>query len=155
MDNNDIFRRLRYIFNFSDDQIIMIFGLADLVVSRAQISDWLKRDDDPAFRQLDDRQLATFLNGLITHKRGVKEGPKPIPEKRLNNNIVFRKLKIALNYKDTDILEIFKSVDLRIGKPELTAIFRNPKQKQYRVCKDQFLRNFLNGLQQKYRFKEV
>jgi uncharacterized protein YehS (DUF1456 family) len=155
MDNNDIFRRLRYIFNFSDDQIIMIFGLADLVVSRAQISDWLKRDDDPTFRQLDDRQLATFLNGLITHKRGAKEGPKPIPEKRLNNNIVFRKLKIALNYKDTDILEIFKSVDLRIGKPELTAIFRNPKQKQYRVCKDQFLRNFLNGLQQKYRFKEV
>ena len=155
MDKNDIFRRIRYIFNFSDDQIIMIFGLADLVVSRAQISDWLKRDDDPAFRIMEDKMLATFLNGLITHKRGAKEGPKPIAEKRLNNNIVFRKLKIALNYKDEDILTIFKSVDLRIGKPELTAIFRNPKQKQYSVCKDQFLRNFLNGLQQKYRFKEV
>jgi len=89
MDKNDIFRRIRYIFNFSDDQIIMIFGLADLVVSRAQISDWLKRDDDPAFRIMEDKMLATFLNGLITHKRGAKEGPKPIAEKRLNNNIVY------------------------------------------------------------------
>lgn len=155
MNNNDIFRRLRYIFDFSDDQIIMIFSLADFVVTRAQISDWLKKDDDPAFRQLIDLNLAIFLNGLISFKRGAKDGPKPKPEKRLNNNIVFRKLKIALNYKDEDILDIFKTVDLRVGRSELSAIFRNPKQKQYRACKDQFLRNFLFGLQQKYKHKEV
>jgi len=69
----------------------------------------------------------------------------------LNYNIVFKKLKIALNLRDEDILEIFKLVDLRISKTELSAFFRNPKQSQYKPCKDQFLRNFLHGMQLKYR----
>ncbi|PLX10504.1 MAG: DUF1456 domain-containing protein, partial [Marinilabiliales bacterium] len=115
-------------------------------VSRAQISDWLKKDDHPEFKGILDYQLATFLNGLIINKRG-KQEKIPEPEKKLNNNIVFKKLKIALKYRDEDILEVFKLVDLRISKTELSAFFRNPKQNQYRPCKDQFLRNFLQGLQ--------
>ena len=150
MDNNDILRRIRYTFNFNDDKMIELFGLADYPVTRAQISDWLKKDDDPAFKGLLDYQLATFLNGFINEKRGKKEGAQPVLEKKMNNNIIFRKLKIALNLKDDDILEIFKLVDLRISKHELSSFFRNPKQKQYRPCKDQFLRNFLQGIQLKY-----
>jgi len=42
-------------------------------------------------------------------------------------------------------------VDMHISKHELSAIFRKPGQKQYRECKDQFLRNFLYGLQFKER----
>ncbi len=150
MNHNDILRRIRYTFDFSDSKMIEIFGLADYKVTRAQISNWLKKDDDPAYEGLYDLQLAIFLNGLIIDKRGKKEGPPPIPEKRLNNNIVFRKLKIALNLKDHDILEILDLVDLRISKHELSAFFRKPNQSQYRQCKDQILRNFLHGLQKKY-----
>jgi uncharacterized protein YehS (DUF1456 family) len=127
--------------------MINIFGLADLNVSRAQISDWLKKDDDPAFQELSDVHMSTFLNGFIIEMRGKKEGPQPEPEKILNNNIVFRKLKIALNLKDEDILDIFNLVDMRLSKHELSAFFRNPNQSQYRACKDQFLRNFLQGMQ--------
>lgn len=151
MDNNDILRRVRYIFDFNDSQMIELFGLADIEVNRAQISNWLKKDDDPYYNGILDYELATFLNGFIIHMRGKKEGPQPAAEKKLNNNIVFRKLKIALNYKDEDILEIFELVDLRVSKTELSAFFRNPKQKQYKPCKDQFLRNFLQGLQIKYK----
>jgi uncharacterized protein YehS (DUF1456 family) len=151
MDNNDILRKIRYVFDFGDDKMIEIFGLAELEVTRAQVSDWLKKEDDPEFKGILDFQLATFLNGLITLKRGKKDGPQPVAEKKLNNNIVFRKLKIALNLRDEDILEIFKLVDLRISKTELSAFFRNPKQSQYKPCKDQFLRNFLHGMQLKYR----
>jgi len=151
MDNNDILRKIRYVFDFGDDKMIEIFKLAELEVTRAQVSDWLKKEDDPEFKGILDYQLATFLNGLITLKRGKKEGPQPVAEKKLNNNIVFRKLKIALNLRDEDILEIFKLVDLRISKTELSAFFRNPKQSQYKPCKDQFLRNFLHGMQLKYR----
>lgn len=150
MDNNDILRRVRYIFDFSDSQMIELFKLADLEVSRAQISNWLKKDDDPYYKGILDYELASFLNGFIISKRGKKEGPQPAAEKKLNNNIVFRKFKIALNFKDEDILEIFNLVDLRISKTELSAFFRNPNQKQYRPCKDQFLRNFLQGLQLRY-----
>lgn len=150
MTNNDILRRIRYTFDFSDQKMIELFGLADLTVTRAQISDWLKKDDDPALKTMEDYQLAFFLNGLINDKRGKKEGEQPIPEKRLNNNIIFRKLKIALNFKDDDILAILELADFRISKHELSAFFRSPNQPQYRPCNDQILRNFLKGLQIKY-----
>ena len=150
MTNNDIMRRIRYTFDFNDTKMIEIFSLADYQVTRAQISDWLKKDDDPAYQELLDYQLAIFLNGFINEKRGKKEGAQPVLEKKMNNNIIFRKLKIALNLKDDDILDIFKLVDLRISKHELSSFFRNPNQDKYRPCKDQFLRNFLHGMQIKY-----
>ena len=150
MNNNDILRRIRYTFDFNDTKMIELFASANYEVTRAQISNWLKKDDDPDFQGIYDLQLAIFLNGFINDKRGKKEGIQPSPEKKLNNNIVFRKLKIALNLKDEDILEILMLSDMRVGKHELSAFFRNPNQNQYRICKDQILRNFLHGMQIKY-----
>ncbi|MEI6349236.1 MAG: DUF1456 family protein [Bacteroidota bacterium] len=150
MNNNDILRRIRFTFDFTDSEMIELFALADFQATRSQISDWLKRDDDPAFRELSDNQLAIFLNGFINEKRGKKEGEQPIPENRLNNNIIFRKLKIALNLKDDDILDILELVDMPISKHELSAFFRNPNQSQYRLCNDQIFRKFLQGMQKKY-----
>ena len=151
MTNNDILRRVRYIFDFNDSKMMAVFKLVDYQVTREQISDWLKKDDDPAYKSCSDRQLAIFLNGLIIEKRGKKDGPQAEPEKNLNNNIIFRKLKIALNLKNEDVLEILGLADLRISKHELTAFFRRADHKHYRVCKDQILRNFIQGMQLKYR----
>lgn len=151
MTNNDILRRIRYIFDLSDSRMIEIFRLADCRVTREQISDWLKKDEDPAYQKCSDKTLAVFLNGLINDKRGKKEGAQPEPEKRLTNNIIFMKLKIALNLKADDICEILALANLPIGKHELSAFFRRPDHKHYRECKDQILRNFLKGVQLKYR----
>ncbi len=151
MINNDILRRARYIFDFDDSTMMTIFRLANYEATRAQISDFLKKEDDPAYQKCSDVLLATFLNGFIHHKRGKKEGPAPVPEKRLTNNIIFTKLKIALNLKAEDVLEIMTLANLRMSKPELSAFFRKPGHKHYRECKDQILRNFLKGLQVKYR----
>ena len=151
MTNNDILRRIRYTFDFNDSKMIAIFGLAGHQVTQGQISDWLKKDDDTAFQKCRDTQLSIFLNGLINDKRGKKEGQQPKPEQRLTNNIIFRKLKIALDLKAEDILEIMGLVNLRMSKHELSAFFRKPDHKHYRDCKDQILRNFLKGVQLKYR----
>ncbi len=151
MTNNDILRRVRYVFDFNDSKMITMFKFADNQVTREQISDWLKKDDDAAYKSCSDMQLAIFLNGLIIDKRGKKEGPQPEPEKKLNNNIIFRKLKIALNLKNEEVLEILRLADLRISKHELSAFFRRADHKHYRVCKDQVLRNFIQGMQLKYR----
>lgn len=153
MTNNDILRRLRYTFDFNDSKMIAVFGLANHQVTREQISAWLKKDDDPAYQECNDTLLAIFLNGLINDKRGKKEGSQPEPEKRLTNNIIFMKLKIALNLKAEDVLEVLGLVDFRISKHELSAFFRKPGHKHYRNCQDQILRNVLNGLQIKYRNK--
>jgi uncharacterized protein YehS (DUF1456 family) len=151
MTNNDLLRRLRYTFNFSDLKIISIFELAEYHVTRSQVSSWLKKDDDPAYLRCDDMQMALFLNGLITENRGKKEGKELQPERRLNNNLIFLKLKIALNLKSDEVLDIMKLADFRMSEHELSAFFRKPGHKHYRACKDQILRNFLLGLQLKHR----
>ncbi|MCP3675132.1 MAG: DUF1456 family protein, partial [Gammaproteobacteria bacterium] len=115
MTNNDVLRRVRYIFDLNDSKVISIFALAELEVSREEISNWLKKDDDAAFVELTDEQLATFLNGLINEKRGKKEGPQPIPEKRLSKNMIFRKLKIALNLQSQDVLDILGLADFALS----------------------------------------
>ncbi len=151
MNNNDILRRIRYIFDFSDLKMTTIFGLADYQVTREQISNWLKKDDDPAYQKCDNTQLAIFLNGLINDKRGKKEGSQPELEEHLTNNIIFMKLKIALNLKAEDVLEIMDLANFHLSKHELSAFFRRPGHKHYRDCKGQILRNFLKGVQLKYR----
>lgn len=151
MTNNDVLRRIRYTFNFDDSKMIAVFGLAGLEVTRAQISDWLKKEDDPDYQRCDDQQFATFLNGLIIDQRGKKDGPQPVPETQLNNNIIFRKLKIAFNLQAGEVLQLVNQGDFRISKHELSAFFRKPGHKHHRECKDQVLRNFLKGMQIKYR----
>jgi uncharacterized protein YehS (DUF1456 family) len=131
--------------------MIALFGLADFPVTREQISAWLKKEGDPAGQACSDTELAIFLNGLIVDKRGKKEGPPPVAERRLNNNIIFRKLKIALNLQAEEILEILALARVKISKHELSAFFRAPDHNHYRECNDQMLRNFLKGLQLKYR----
>lgn len=148
---NEVFRQLRFIFNWSEPDIVELFKHADVNESEEQIKNWLRKPEDPSYVKMKDVEFATLLNGFISAKRGKREGPSPKPEHTLNNNLILRKLKIALNLKDTDILALFQSVDLRLSKHELSAFFRNPKQAQYRECQDQFLRNFLFGLKKKYR----
>jgi uncharacterized protein YehS (DUF1456 family) len=155
MTNNDILRRLRYTFELNDTQMMEIFALADTEITRAQLSDWLKKDDDPEYKPLYDPDFSVFLTGFINLKRGKKEGEQAKIEKKLNNNIVFRKLRIALSLKDEEIVDILELVNFRISKHELSAFFRNPTQNQYRPCKDQILRNFVHGLQVKYRDTKV
>mgnify|MGYP003975714653 FL=1 len=133
--------------------MITIFAQADVAVSRSQVSDWLKKDDDPQQQKCDDRVLASYLNGLINEKRGKQDGTQPEPEDKLDNNIIFKKLKIALNLKAGDILRIMALVDFTISKHELSALFRKKGHKHYRECQEQILRNFLHGIQVEYRDK--
>lgn len=153
MNNNHCLRRIRYILDLSDSQMIHVFAQANQTVTREEVSAWLKKDDEEDFVACRDTMFATFLNGLINDRRGKKDGEQPKPEKRLNNNIIFVKLKIAFNLQADDILSILALADLQISKSELSAFFRRPDHKHYRNCKDQILRNFLKGLQLQYRKK--
>ena len=75
MNANDILRRIRYIFDFNDTKVIDIFGQADLEVTREQISDWLKKDDDPV--ALGPEQLGDQLGDgrlVVDHQHGRRRG---------------------------------------------------------------------------------
>ncbi len=148
--NNDVLRRLRYTFNFNDKKMSSIFASADLDVTREQISQWLKKDNDADFVSCTDKQLASFLNGFINEKRGKKPGIQAVAEQRLTNNIILTKLKIALNIQAEELVSMLDSVGFRIRKPELSAFSRKVDHKHYRVCKDQILRNLLQAIDKKY-----
>ena len=108
MDNNDILRRLRYILNLSDDAMMDIYAKGGEPVSRAEVSDWLKKEEDEAFDVVIDENLATFLNGVIVNYRGKQEGRTPVAEVVLDNNIILRKLKIAFNFKAEEIVYLLR-----------------------------------------------
>ncbi|MCH8536320.1 MAG: DUF1456 family protein [Alkalimonas sp.] len=151
MTTNDILRRIRYVFDLKDSDIKDVFALADVSVTREQVIAWQKKEEDEAFASMADLELAAFLNGFIALKRGKREGEQPKPEAKLTNNMVFQKLRIALNLQAEDILAIMQRVDFNLSKHELSAFFRKPDHKNYRECQNQVLRNFLMGLQRQLR----
>ncbi|RDL45146.1 DUF1456 domain-containing protein [Marinomonas piezotolerans] len=151
MTNNDIMRRVRYTFDLKNNTMVEIFALADQSVTEALVASWLKKDDDPALKPMLDVELAAFLNGFINLKRGKRDGEQPAPETRLNNNMIFQKLRIALNLKSDDILNIMRLAEFNLSKHELSAFFRKPDNRHYRECKDQILRYFLQGVQRQQR----
>ena len=147
---NDVLIRLRYMFDYSDTEMVSVFAAADHVVTEEQVKNWLAGEESPQFEKLHDPDLAAFLNGLINHKRGKRPGPQPVPDTRLNNNLIARKLKIALDLKGVDMTRILELAGFKLSNHELSAFFRKPDHGHYRLCKDQILRNFLYGLQEKY-----
>lgn len=149
MINNDVLRSIRYTLDLSDGMIVDTIHLADpsFAVDPAQVHDFLRKDDEPLFVECPDPVLAHFLDGLIFHYRGRDESMPPRPvEKRINNNLVLKKLRVAFQLKDVDMHGIFESAGFPVSKPELSALFRQPGHKNYRACGDQLLRNFLKGL---------
>lgn len=154
MQNNYVLRSVRYMLDFSDGHIVDIMKLADFTATKEQVNQWLKKDDDPAFVECDDMALGHFLNGLIFYRRGKDEKyPTPEVEKRITNNILLKKLRVAFELKDMDMINIYELADFRVSKPELSAIFRKPGHKNYRNCGDQLVRYFLKGLTETLRGK--
>jgi len=69
----------------------------------------------------------------------------------MTNNLILKKLRIALELKEDDMIEIFHLADFEITKPQLSALFRKEDNKHYKKCGDQILRRFLKGLAIRYR----
>lgn len=151
MNNHDILRRIRYVFDFSDTKVLELFQLGGQTVTQAQASEWLSAKDESDTDLCSDAYLAAFLNGFIIDRRGKKEGAEPAMETALTNNIILMKLKIALDLKADDMIAIMSLAEIKISKHELSALFRKPGNSHYRECMDQFLRNFLAGLVLRYR----
>ena len=120
--SNDILRSLRYTLKANNNDMVRILALSDII-------------------------LSGFLNGLIYDKRGKDPAaPELALERRVNNNTVLKKLRIAFSLKTDDIVAIMTEQKYRVSVPEVTAMMRAPDHKNYRECGDQFLRNFLRGL---------
>ncbi|WP_172370731.1 DUF1456 family protein [Sporosarcina jiandibaonis] len=166
MNNNDILIRLRYALDIKDADMVEIFGLGGIEITNQEVRDILlkvKNDGhemDDEFQEneykkkLDNNQLESFLNGLITYKRGAADSDKPVPltmNDRNVNNILLKKVKIALSLTSEDMLDILSDTGTILSKSELSAVLRKEGHRNYKECGDRYARNFLKGLALKYR----
>ena len=155
MTNNDFLRRLRYALNIKDNVMVQIFKKGKIVLTREDVIDYLKKDIDEGFKKLNNNDLIAFLDGLIIQKRGKREDGTPIPQVKVTknnlNNILLRKLRIALSFKSYDMIKIFKLGGVEISEGELSALFRSEDHKNYKECGDKYIRVFLKGLTEYYR----
>ncbi|HHW37543.1 MAG TPA: DUF1456 family protein [Bacillales bacterium] len=162
MDNNDILIRLRYALEIKNKEMAEIFKLGGEDVSVPEVIKILTKsdeDEDGISDQIkcNNSMLDSFLNGLIIYKRG-KQEPKPgqpdtppEPKSANVNNLLLKKVKIALALTTEDMLAIFDEAGITVTKGELGALLRKEGHKNYKECGDKFARNFLKGLAIKYR----
>ena len=147
MIHNNVLRSVRYLLNISDAGFVGIFRLGNREVSSAEVLAFLKKEDEDGYQVCGDRVMAHFLNGLVVYRRGKDESRPPQPvEVPVTNNTVLKKLRVAFELKDDDIIALLAGTGLQVSKTELGAFFRRRDHRNYRECGDQFLRNFLKGL---------
>ena len=153
MNNNDVLRRLRFALSLSEQQMSAIFALAGVTITPAEISPLMGREDDERTVICLDDLLGAFLDGLIIDRRGPpRDGNAPRQvQAELTNNDIIKKVRIALKLQEKDMLSILREGGQPISKNELSALFRKPGHKHYRVCGNQLLRAFLRGLTQRRR----
>jgi uncharacterized protein YehS (DUF1456 family) len=147
MTNNDTLRRLRYALNIDDTKVAAIIALTGRTTTAEEVVKWLKREDEKDYVEMDDTTLCRFLDGLIIDKRGPHpSGNSPEPLEFLSNNEALKKLRIALELKEEDVLAVFKKADFNVTKAELGSLFRKEGHRNYRKVPEQVLRKFIHGL---------
>lgn len=151
MNNNDTLRRLRYALNIRNSSMIAIFKLSNKTFTEAEIMKLLKKEDDDGFVECANDVLCAFLDGFIIEKRGPSDKKVAGNTNILSNNMILKKIRIALEIKEVDMLKILKLGGMQLSKYELSALFRRQNHRNYKPCGDQLLRNFLNGLVKLYR----
>ncbi len=154
MNNNDILRRLRYALNIKDATMIEIFKLSEYKIGKSDLTGLLKKEEEEGCVNCSDNVIELFLDGLIVYKRGKREtmpGNMKKHDSPLTNNSILKKIRIALKFREEDMLGALKLAGMNISKSELSALFRKDGQRHYKECGDQILRNFLKGLTMRYR----
>jgi uncharacterized protein YehS (DUF1456 family) len=120
-------------------------------MDEAHLNGLLKRKYDKEFIPCSYEELGVFLDGLIAFKRGeVKNKPADDDVVELNNNLVIKKLRIALNLKEYEIDLVFKLADIELTKQQIKSLFRNPNHKNFKLCSNELLNQFLEGLDEFY-----
>jgi len=169
MDNNDILIRLRYALDIRDTDMVEIFKLGGAELTVEEVRKMLIKSKeryryndevDDHHDEIEEKKenikcknsmLESFLNGFIIFKRG-KQDPKPGQSERAvlkdenPNNMLLKKLKIALSLTSDDMLDILEKTGVIVTNGELSALFRKEGHKNYKECGDKYARNFLKGL---------
>jgi uncharacterized protein YehS (DUF1456 family) len=151
LNTNDILYKVQKALNLSHEEILHTYELADYKMKSEHLESLLKRRLDKGFELCTYEELGTFFDGLIILKRGPspkKENDHTVVE--LTNNLILKKLRIALALKEAETEIIFSLADVELSKQELKSLFRKEGHKNFKSCSDELLIAFLDGLDEFY-----
>ncbi|MGJ8652965.1 MAG: DUF1456 family protein [Opitutaceae bacterium] len=152
MTNNEVMKSVRYTLEIKNKEVVKLIKAGGIDISVLEVVDILKNEEEDGYAVCPVKTIHAFLDGLILERRGPSGGSaKKVSSSSINNNIILRKLRIAFEMRDTDMIDTMKRAGFYVSKSEISALFRAPKHKHFMECGDQFLRNFLKGLTHRLR----
>ncbi len=149
MDNNDLFRRLRYALSLDDAASVRLMRLGNFPSdpSPEMVTGWRLKSDDVAAEPCPAEAIDALLAGLIVQRRGARDDMPPhVPASAIDNNRIAKQLRIALELRSEDVEALVSSGGGDVTASEISAIFRKPGHRNFRSCGDQLLRWLLAGI---------
>lgn len=156
MKTNDILYKIQKALNLSQEEMLEAYKLAEYKMEATHLDSLLKRRQDEGSKLCSYEELGVFLDGLVILKRG------PNPKKsnddeavELTNNLILKKLRIALELKEAETEIIFSLGEAQLSKQQLASLFRKESHKNFKECSDELLMAFLDGLDEFYFVGEI
>ena len=156
MKTNDILYKIQKALSLTQEEMIEAYKLADYKMAATHLDSLLKRRQDEDSKLCSYEELGIFLDGFVILKRGPspkKENNDEIVE--LTNNLILKKLRIALELKEAETEIIFSLGEAELSKQQLASLFRKEGHKNFKECSDELLMAFLDGLDEFYFVGEV
>ncbi|RLA77305.1 MAG: DUF1456 domain-containing protein [Epsilonproteobacteria bacterium] len=151
MNTNDTLYRIKTALSLDNDTIIKAYALSEHEMEPEHLNHLLKRQQESDFEICSYEELGQLLDGLVLLKRG------PAPQKanpnkaiELTNNLILKKLRIALELKEPETEIIFGLGEAKLTKQQLSSLFRKEGSKNFKVCSNELLIAFLDGLDEFY-----
>jgi len=152
---NEILYRIKKALQLTKEEMLETYKLEKYDMDDSHLDSLLKRRQDTGFMLCSYEELGIFLDGLITLKRG------PSPKKsnddevvELTNNLILKKLRIALELKEAEIEIIFGLAEIELTKQQLASLFRKETHKNFKPCSAELLMAFIEGLDEFYYVEE-
>lgn len=145
MTHNALLAHLKLAFGLDDAALVRLFALGGCPLDDAAVA---ARQRTYVPDSLTYAELVALLDGLIADRRGPSTRPAPQGKTRrirYPNNVVLKKLRIAMDLKEEDTAATFAAGGLDLDHYAIGALFRQEGQSQFRACTDDQLLAFLTG----------
>ena len=151
MQINDILFKIKTALSLDEEMIIKAYALVEYEMSQDRLINILKKHQDKGYEEATYEELGLFLDGLVLLKRGVNANPKNEEETiELTNNLILKKLRVALELKEAELVILFALASVTITKRQIGSLFRKEGGKNFKPCSDELLLSFLEGLDEFY-----
>ncbi len=151
LNTNNILYRVKTALSLESEMMIEAYTIAGYEMKPERLDHLLKSHQESGFELCSYEELGIFLDGFISFKRG--SSPKKRDENEvveLTNNLVLKKLRIALELKEAETEIIFGLGEAQLTKQQLSSLFRKEGHKNYKSCSDELLMAFMDGLDEFY-----